>query len=104
MVSERVWRLRIYVRPRASQTRVVGRHGAVLKVQVRAAPVDGAANAAVIDLLAQAFGIPSRAVRIVSGRTGREKIVEIQTRDPAACQVRLAELMSAGVDKAVTGD
>jgi uncharacterized protein (TIGR00251 family) len=46
-------------------------------VAVTAPPVDGAANAAVIDALAEAFGVPRRSVQIVRGETGRRKTVRI---------------------------
>ena len=46
-------------------------------VRVRAAPQDGKANEAVIRLLARHFGVTRSAVRIASGLTARNKIVEI---------------------------
>jgi uncharacterized protein YggU (UPF0235/DUF167 family) len=44
---------------------------------VTAAPVDGAANAAVCRLLAKHYGVRRSAVGIVAGGSGRTKIVEI---------------------------
>ena len=55
----------------------MGVHGDALKVRVAAPPVDGAANAALVELLAAALGIPRRGVRIVSGASSRSKVVEI---------------------------
>ena len=98
------WRFRIYVQPRASRSRIGGRHGDILKVQVRAAPVGGAANAAVIELLAQAFDVPRRAVRIVHGQGGREKLVEVDTADADACQRCLEGLLDGDVDKRAACD
>lgn len=92
-------RLRIHLQPRAARTRIVGRHGAALKVQVHAPPVDGAANAALLDLLADVLQLPRRAIRILHGASGREKLVEIDCHDPAMC---LAQL-SAHVDKEKAG-
>jgi len=51
--------------------------GERLRVAVAAPPVDGAANAAVIEALAEAFGVPRRAVEIVRGQTGRRKTVRV---------------------------
>jgi hypothetical protein len=48
-------------------------------VRVRAAPQDGKANEAVIRLLARHFGVTRSAVRIASGLTVRDKIIEIMT-------------------------
>ena len=92
-------RLQIHLQPRAARTRIVGRHGAAIKVQVQAPPVDGAANAALIDLLAALLAVPRRTVRIIQGTTGRDKVVEIDATDPAACRARLDALLSPRVDK-----
>ena len=61
-------RLELLVQPRASRSRVVGPHGDRLKVQIAAPPVDGAANAAVVALVAAEAGVPKRAVTLVRGR------------------------------------
>lgn len=84
-MSTPVLRLRVHLQPRASRSRIVGRHGDGLKVQVHAPPVDGAANAALVELLADTLGLPRRAVRIVRGATARDKVVEIDCPDPDAC-------------------
>lgn len=70
--------MHVHVQPRASRSEVVGTHGAALKVRLLAPPVDGAANEALVSLLAQELGVPRRAVRIVQGATSRAKIVEIE--------------------------
>jgi uncharacterized protein len=49
----------------------------VLKVRVRAAASEGAANAAVIRVLAAALGVPGRAVELVAGGRGRVKRLRI---------------------------
>ena len=81
--------LDVVVKPRSSRERlgpVVEPEGR-LQVAVTAPPVDGEANAAVIDLLAGALKVPRRAVSIVRGETGRKKTVRIEG-------VTLAELMT----------
>jgi len=92
-------RLRIHLQPRAAQTRIVGRHGDALKVQVHAPPVGGAANAALMELLADTFHLPRRAIRIVHGNTGREKVVEIDCPDQGACLRQLQKVLHTCVDK-----
>jgi hypothetical protein len=44
-------------------------------------PVDGAANAAVVDEVARWLGIPRRCVQLVSGSTSRTKVVEVEIND-----------------------
>jgi len=67
--------LLVLVQPRASRSRVVGEHGGYLKVQLAAPPVDGAANAALLELLADLLGVPRRQVSLVSGESSRRKRV-----------------------------
>jgi hypothetical protein len=93
-------RIRVHLQPRAARTRLVGRHGDAVKIQVHAPPVDGAANAALIELLAATFAVAKRAVRIVQGESGRDKLVEIDLPDAAAGQRHLDALLDANVDKA----
>ncbi len=70
-------RFNVRVQPRASRSEIVGVQGETLKVRLTAPPVEGAANAALVELLADALGIPRTSVRIVSGASARGKIVEV---------------------------
>lgn len=70
-------RVAVHVQPRASRSEIVGQHGAALKVRLQAPPVDGAANDALVRLLADALGLSQRSVRVVAGATSRAKTVEI---------------------------
>ncbi|MBU4177202.1 MAG: DUF167 domain-containing protein [Desulfurivibrionaceae bacterium] len=65
--------LSIHVQPKASRTRVAGRHGDALKLCITSPPVDGKANAAVIAFFAKLFKIPKGAVTIAGGETSRDK-------------------------------
>jgi len=69
--------LEMLVQPRASRTRVVGEHDGRLKVQLAAPPVDGEANAALVQFLADALGVRKAALTIVRGDTGRRKTVRV---------------------------
>ncbi len=92
-------RVRVRVRPRASRNRVVGVHGDALKVQVMAPPVEGAANEAVVDVVAKWAGVPRRMVTIIHGDTGRDKVLEIRSDAPAALAEQLRAAVAAFVDK-----
>ena len=69
--------LEIHAQPGAKKSEVSGVHGDCLRVRVAAPAVEGKANAALIAHLAEAFGVPKRAVTIVRGETGRRKTVRI---------------------------
>jgi uncharacterized protein YggU (UPF0235/DUF167 family) len=53
-------------------------------VALTAPPVDGAANAALVAFLADALGVPQRAVTVVRGATGRNKQVRVEGVGPEA--------------------
>ncbi len=66
----------VRVIPRSSKNSLEWDQG-VLKARITAPPVDGAANEAFIALLAERLGLPKRAISIVRGARGRQKVVEI---------------------------
>ena len=78
-ISERDGRLRfgIRVQPRASRDEVAGFWGGVLRVRLRAPPVDGKANEALVAFLAAELGLSRSQVRIVSGIGSRNKVIEV---------------------------
>jgi uncharacterized protein len=78
----------IQVKPRASREGVGPVQGDRLCVAVNAPPVDGKANAAVVRVLAETFGVPRSAVTIVRGETGKKKTVRL-AGVTAAAVVRL---------------
>ena len=69
----------VRVIPRAGRTAIAGARAGALVVRLAAAPVDGAANDALIAFLAEVFNRPRRDVTIVSGPTSRDKRVAIAT-------------------------
>jgi uncharacterized protein len=90
-------RLRLRVSPGATRPGVVGRHGEAWKVRVAAAPEGGRANDAVVRLLADTLAVPRDAVTLVSGHSGRDKIVELAGIGPAQIERRLST--AAGKDR-----
>ncbi len=84
------FRIRCRVQPRSSRNAVEGLLGDALKVTLTAPPVDGKANAALEQFLAEFFAVARRQVRVASGLTGRNKIIEI-TGVPVANAIRRVE-------------
>ena len=82
-------RIEIYVQPRASKNEIAGMHDGRIKVRLAAPPIDGAANAALVDFIATRLAIAKARVRIVAGATGRRKVVEIEGIDEQAVRDRL---------------
>jgi hypothetical protein len=83
-------RLRLRVIPGAAKPGVVGRHGEAWKLRVAAAPERGAANLAVVELVATTLGVHKKAVRLVSGFASRDKIVVVDGLRPDEAEARLA--------------
>lgn len=67
--------LNLRIVPRAAKNAVQGELGDALKIRLCAPPVDGAANAALVEFLAEAFDLPRARVQILSGATSRTKRV-----------------------------
>jgi uncharacterized protein (TIGR00251 family) len=69
-------RINVRVIPRSGRNTLEWEEGTI-RARLTAPPVDGAANAALISLLAERLALPKRNIEIVRGATGRQKIVEI---------------------------
>ncbi len=67
----------VRVVPRASKSEIVGEHDGALKIRIASPPVDGAANAELIKVLAKQFGVSKSAVEILSGQTAKIKQIKI---------------------------
>ncbi len=64
--------------PRASQDKIAGWEGDVLRVRVTAPPVEGRANEALLRLLARALDVPTSRLRLAHGQTQRNKVVAVE--------------------------
>jgi len=65
--------LHVRVQPKARANAVKGWHGAALRVSVTAAPENGKANRAVIELLAETFDVAPSSINLVRGAASRDK-------------------------------
>ena len=83
-------RIAVRVQPRSARHRVVGVHNGALKIQVTAPPVEGAANRAVVELLAEWLDVPRGSVAVLRGEGARDKLIEVRSDDPQALAKRIA--------------
>lgn len=75
--------------PGARTERIVGAHGERLKVAVAAKAEGGRANARLLEVLAQALGLPPRSLTLLAGVTSRDKRVGIRGLPVAEVRARL---------------
>jgi uncharacterized protein len=83
-------RITVKVHPRARRTAITGRLGEAYKLDLAAPPVDGKANEECIEFLAKLACVPRGQVRIVTGQTGRMKVVEVAGTAQEDLERRLA--------------
>jgi uncharacterized protein len=81
-------RFAVRLTPRAAVDRVDGVIDGVLRARVGAPAVEGAANNALIRLIAEELGVPRSDVRIVAGATSRQKLVVVDGADPEVIVAR----------------
>lgn len=80
----------VKVHPRARKNTITGILGDAIKLALTAPPVEGRANQAAIELLADFFEIPRSSVTITSGATSRNKVVRIAGVSKQAVEQRLS--------------
>ena len=77
------------MKPRASRPGLGAIREGALEVRVAAPPVAGAANDALVDLLARTLDLPRRAVAVVSGERGRLKRIRVEGLTAPEVRTRL---------------
>lgn len=80
----------VRVQPRASRNAIVGETEGVMKLSVTSPPVEGEANEAVRVFIAKALGVPKRAVRVVHGEHGRDKVLAVEGVSVSAIESLIA--------------
>ena len=95
--SKNVATLSIYVQPGAKKTEVVGFFGDALKIRLLAPPVDGKANAALLQFIADRLGVAKSTIRLKSGLAARNKILEISSPPSDIRQRMLDEIKGTEV-------
>jgi len=67
----------VRVQPRARRKAIVGEFGEALKIALTAPPIDGRANEACVEFLAEVLKLPRSSVTIISGQGSRNKVVRV---------------------------
>ena len=79
----------IKVQPRARKNAITGEIGEALKIALTAPPVEGKANQACVDFLAEFLNVPRGSVTIVGGQTSRNKLIRVAGCTAAQVEERL---------------
>lgn len=69
--------LSLYIQPGAKRNEVIGLHGKALKIRLATPPIEGRANEALLQFIANRFNVPIRNVELKQGARSRHKIVLI---------------------------
>ena len=88
--------LRVHVIPNAKGDCVVGEHGGAIKIKLRAPAVDGKANAALVQFLAEQMKLPRRAILLQSGQRSRDKLIRIDGLSEEEVRARLRAVSPEG--------
>ncbi len=70
-------KIKVQAKAGAKENRVEDLGGGNYRVRVKAPPVEGKANEALVAVIAEYFDVPKRAVRLCSGQTSKQKIFEV---------------------------
>jgi uncharacterized protein len=87
--------LAVKLQPRAAANQIMGPHGEELRIRVTSAPVNNAANEALIELLARQLGCARRHIEVIRGHTSRHKVVRIQNLPVPLIVDRITAITSA---------
>jgi uncharacterized protein (TIGR00251 family) len=85
--------LAVRAQPGAKKTAIVGVYGegdtAQLKIQIHAPPIEGRANAALIEFLADLFRLPRKSVELASGELSRSKVFLVHGASAAEVKAKI---------------
>jgi uncharacterized protein len=92
-ISERTEgvRISVQVRPKSSRSAILGVRDGALDIALMSPPVDGAANAELVKLLARALDVRRNDVEVALGASSRNKVVAIHGLNEAETRARLAK-------------
>jgi len=85
--------LSVRVQPRSSKSGVAGMYGEQIKICLKSAPVDNAANRECCELLAKALGVPRSSVSVMNGASSRSKVLKVEGVAPSVVREALAGML-----------
>jgi uncharacterized protein len=79
----------VRVHPRAKKNGIIGEVGGALKVALTAPPIEGRANEACLEFLANLLDVPRSSIAIAAGQSSRNKVIRIAGLSAAEVRLRL---------------
>ncbi len=80
----------VRVQPRARRNAIAGEAGDALKIALTAPPIEGRANEACVEFLAEVLGVPRASVTIAAGETSRNKLIRVAGLTASEVRQRLS--------------
>jgi hypothetical protein len=84
-----VGRLKLRIVPNAKRDEVAGEHGDAVKIKVAAPALEGKANEAVLEFIAEKLRVHRRDIALIAGEKSRDKFIEIANLEAAEARARL---------------
>jgi uncharacterized protein (TIGR00251 family) len=81
----------VKVHPRAKKNAITGKVGDALKLALTAPPLEGRANQACIEFLAEVLNVPRSSVTIAAGESSRNKVIRVRGLSAAQVEAKLSE-------------
>ena len=82
-------RLKLRIVPNARRNEVTGEHGDAVKIKIAAPALEGKANEAVLEFIAEKLGLHRRDITLIAGEKSRDKLIEIAGLEAAEARARL---------------
>jgi hypothetical protein len=80
----------VRVQPRSSKSGISGMYGESLRICLKSAPVDDAANKECCELMAKLLGVPRSSVSVMNGKTSRSKVLKVEGLTASVVEKALA--------------
>jgi hypothetical protein len=89
----------VRVQPRSSKSGIAGMYGESLRICLKSAPVDDAANKECCELVAKLLGVPRSSVSVMNGKTSRSKVLKVEGLTASVVEKALAPHLGTATGK-----